>query len=126
MGIIKNKGLLDYDDLGLPIQEESNEVTFIVLGDNLTVQKKQNPDKGIKGTIITYTLIITNIDSESSVRLVKVSDKLNTRLEFVENSITVDGESVEGDICEGIVIDTIAPAQVVTVTFEAKVLSRKN
>lgn len=74
------------------------------------------------GDIITSTILIENtgnIDCES----LKLYDKVNTSLEFIEDSLHINGINQKNvDIFNGISIDRIKPSQVKTISYQVKVL----
>lgn len=74
------------------------------------------------GDIITSTILIENtgnIDCES----LKLYDKVNTSLEFIEDSLYIDGFNQENvDIFNGVTIDRIKPSQIKTISYQVKVL----
>lgn len=74
------------------------------------------------GDIITSTILIENtgnIDCES----LKLYDKVNSSLEFIEDSLYIDGINQNNvDIFNGISIDRIKPSQTKTISYQVKVL----
>ena len=74
-----------------------------------------------KGEVITYTLTFKNTGS-TNVNNVRVTDVLDSALQFETGSITVNGASRPNDTLSSINVGTLAPNETATITFKALVI----
>ncbi|MGL4850379.1 MAG: DUF7507 domain-containing protein [Clostridium sp.] len=89
--------------------------------------KSQDPSYATIGDIITYTMVAKNTGSVEATN-VTITDTLASSVSFISNSVTINGV-VQGSLASpvsGIVIGTIAPNDVYTVTFKVKVVTVPN
>ncbi|WP_422661105.1 DUF7507 domain-containing protein [Paenibacillus sp. EC2-1] len=101
----------------------SNIVSIPVSAPNLSVVKTSTLTDASFGTVIPYTVTITNNGIENVTNVV-FSDKIPPATQFVSGSVTVNGTSVPtANPATGISLGTIAPGAVVTVTFNVTVIS---
>jgi uncharacterized repeat protein (TIGR01451 family) len=123
-GIIVNKGDISYSFSGGTGSEESTENILQInsgkLGPN-DVEKESNRDFTVVGDIVTYTVSINN-SGNVAITDVVVKDPLSSALKFVPGSIKVNGNPVVGNIVSGIIIASVEPGALASVTFEAEVL----
>lgn len=88
-----------------------------------TVQKSVNPTSAGLDDTVTYTVVLNNTSSNTLSNVTFV-DKLPAGLEFVPNTLTVNGQAKAGaDPNTQFTIDNITGNGNATVTFDAKVVS---
>lgn len=126
---LNNDSFINYNFIsvaGGPVLDgdaESNDVdTMITPAQQITIVKSANTTRAQKGDTITYTLTLTNETETQATNLV-VTDALTDEVEFVQDSVTIDGNPVPGASPEtGINIASIDPDQVIVITFDVIVL----
>ncbi|MGL5152441.1 MAG: hypothetical protein ACRC7N_17935, partial [Clostridium sp.] len=87
------------------------------------ILKSASPTNADIGTTVTYTMVATNTGNTTANNVI-ISDTIANGSVFVPNSVYVNGVNQPGSNPEsGIDVGNIAPAQTVTVTFQAVVVS---
>ncbi|MDT3495899.1 cell surface protein, partial [Bacillus toyonensis] len=128
-GAIINQAITSYTYIVDPSQppvtatSSSNTVTTAVVDASLSVIK--NTDSLVQSTdgTITYTVVVQN-NGNTTANTVTLTDLVPEGTAFIPNSVTVDGVSVPGaDPNVGIQLNPVAPAEIVTVTFQVIVQS---
>ena len=90
----------------------------------LIITKSASTANTTVGSIITYTLAVTNNETFNLFDI-SVSDSLSSSLKFVSNSVKINGLDSPGDsILSGIFLGTLEPLKLITVTFDAEVISQ--
>lgn len=129
-GTIDNDATVDYtfttDDLN-PDSESGSETSNTTSADfvDLDVDVVKSADKltTTTGDIITYTIVISN-NGTVDIDDVLLTDPLSDDVEFVEDSVEIDGTPEAGeDPTVGIDLGTITAGTSVEVTFEVEVIS---
>lgn len=118
--IVKSRSVISFTLDGETFDVASNEEVVEVLFSGLTVLKTSTPTAAIKGSILTYTIDITNDGTRDNTAVV-FSDTLPAELSFVENSITVNGSPQPTYTLDNIQLGNLNPGDSVTVTFKATV-----
>ncbi|MGL5152536.1 MAG: DUF7507 domain-containing protein [Clostridium sp.] len=108
-----NKPEVEDESLSNTVNTKLNTVDFS--GDNFL--KSVCPDNAIVGESITYTFVIRN-NGNVNANKVLLTDTLPSEVKFVEGSVMINGQPVEGgDPRVGIGLASIAPKQTMTVSF---------
>ncbi|MGG4047659.1 DUF7507 domain-containing protein [Paenibacillus favisporus] len=101
----------------------SNTLSIPVSAPNVTVVKASGAAEASVGTVVPYTITVTNNGIENVTNAV-FSDMIAAGSQFVTGSVTVNGTAQpSANPAAGIQLGTIAPGAVVTVTFNVTVLS---
>lgn len=128
-GAIINQALTSYTYIVDPSQppvtatSSSNTVTTAVVDASLSVIK--NTDSLVQSTdgTITYTVVVQN-NGNTTANTVTLTDLVPEGTAFIPNSVTINTISVPGaDPNVGIPLNSIAPLEIVTVTFQVTVQS---
>ncbi|MGG1845873.1 DUF11 domain-containing protein [Bacillus wiedmannii] len=128
-GAIINQALTSYTYIVDPSQppvtatSSSNTVTTAVVDASLSVIK--NTDSLVQSTdgTITYTVVVQN-NGNTTANTVTLTDLVPEGTAFIPNSVTINTISVPGaDPNVGIPLNSIAPLEIVTVTFQVIVQS---
>lgn len=105
------------------VTANSNEVILTVILPELTIQKSANEKSVSLDEIVKYTILLTNT-GEINFNEVTLFDTLPEAMEFVADSLTLNGIVVNGaEVADGFVIGKITVDEVVEITYKAKVLS---
>lgn len=101
-----------------------HEVGINIYNPKLKLTKTGDKKDVVIGDIVTYTIVANNITGNLPLNNVIVSDSLNSSLEFVLGSVTVNGVSTpDASILSGVNIGSLAINQSKIITFKAKVIS---
>lgn len=128
-GAIINQALTSYTYIVDPSQppvtatSSSNTVNTAVVDASLSVIK--NTDSLVQSTegTITYTVVVQN-NGNTMANTVTLTDLVPEGTAFIPNSVTINTISVPGaDPNVGILLNAIAPSEIVTVTFQVIVQS---
>ncbi|GMR65363.1 hypothetical protein BAC7755_20330 [Bacillus sp. MN7755] len=128
-GAIINQALTSYTYIVDPSQppvtatSSSNTVTTTVVDASLSVIK--NTDSLVQSTdgTITYTVVVQN-NGNTAANTVTLTDLVPEGTAFIPNSVTINSVSIPGaDPNVGIPLNSIAPSEIVTVTFQVIVQS---
>ncbi|WP_410976469.1 DUF7507 domain-containing protein [Bacillus pacificus] len=128
-GAIINQALTSYTYTVDPSQppvtatSSSNTVSTAVVDASLSVIK--NTDSLVQSTngTITYTVVIQN-NGNTTANTVTLTDLVPEGTALIPNSVTINSISIPGaDPNVGIPINSIAPSEIVTVTFQVIVQS---
>ncbi|MGN4714712.1 cell surface protein [Bacillus cereus group sp. MYBK226-2] len=128
-GAIINQALTSYTYIVDPSQppvtatSSSNTVTTAVVDASLSVIK--NTDSLVQSTdgTITYTVVIQN-NGNTTANTVTLTDLVPEGTALIPNSVTINSISIPGaDPNVGIPINSMAPSEIVTVTFQVIVQS---
>lgn len=128
-GAIINQALTSYTYIVDPSQppvtatSSSNTVTTAVVDASLSVIK--NTDSIVQSTdgTITYTVVIQN-NGNTTANTVTLTDLVPEGTALIPNSVTINSISIPGaDPNVGIPLNSIAPSEIVTVTFQVIVQS---
>ncbi|MGM2827018.1 beta strand repeat-containing protein, partial [Bacillus cereus group sp. Bce006] len=128
-GAIINQALTSYTYIVDPSQppvtatSSSNTVTTAVVDASLSVIK--NTDSLVQSTdgTITYTVVVQN-SGNTTANTVTLTDSVPEGTAFIPNSVNINGVSAPGaDPNVGISLNSIAPSEIVTVTFQVIVQS---
>ena len=121
---IINQALTSYTYIVDPSQppvtatSSSNTVTTAVVDASLSVIK--NTDSLVQSTdgTITYTVVVQN-SGNTTANTVTLTDSVPEGTAFIPNSVNINGVSAPGaDPNVGISLNSIAPSEIVTVTFK--------
>lgn len=110
----------------LPIQSvsTSNTVYSQVNSTDIIINKETDSDSYAVDDIITYTLTISN-KGNAEANNCMVRDSLPSELQFVAGSVYINGMNYPlENIINGINLGIILPNEVVTLTFQSKILKR--
>ena len=128
-GAIINQAITSYTYIVDPSQppvtatSSSNTVNTAVVDASLSVIK--NTDSLVQSTngTITYTVVVQN-NGNTTANTVNLTDLVPEGTAFIPNSITINSVSVPGaNPNVGIPLNSIAPSEIVTVTFQVIVQS---
>lgn len=128
-GAIINQAITNYTYIVDPSQppvtatSSSNSVSTAVIDASLSATK--NTDSLVQSTngTITYTVVIQN-NGNTTANTVTLTDLVPEGTAFIPNSVTINAVSVPGaDPNVGIPLNSIAPSEIVTVTFQVIVQS---
>ncbi|WP_410974039.1 beta strand repeat-containing protein, partial [Bacillus pacificus] len=128
-GAIINQALTSYTYIVDPSQppvtatSSSNTVNTAVVDASLSVIK--NTDSLVQSTdgTITYTVVVQN-NGNTTANTVTLTDLVPEGTAFIPDSVTINGVSAPGtDPNVGISLNSIAPSEIVTVTFQVIVQS---
>ncbi|MDG2784319.1 DUF11 domain-containing protein, partial [Vibrio parahaemolyticus] len=128
-GAIINQALTSYTYIVDPSQppvtatSSSNTVNTAVVDASLSVIK--NTDSLVQSTdgTITYTVVVQN-NGNTTANTVTLTDLVPEGTAFIPDSVTINGVSAPGtDPNVGISLNSIAPLEIVTVTFQVIVQS---
>ncbi|PDY53373.1 DUF11 domain-containing protein [Bacillus toyonensis] len=128
-GAIINQAITSYTYIVDPSQppvtatSSSNTVTTAVVDASLSATK--NTDSLVQSTdgTITYTVVVQN-NGNTTANTVTLTDLVPEGTAFIQNSVTINNISVPGaDPNVGIPLNSIAPSEIVTVTFQVIVQS---
>ncbi|MED0938146.1 cell surface protein [Bacillus mobilis] len=128
-GAIINQALTSYTYIVDPSQppvtatSSSNTVNTAVVDASLSAMK--NTDSLVQSTngTITYTVVVQN-NGNTTANTVTLTDLVPGGTAFIPNSVTINGVSAPGaDPNVGIPLNSIAPSEIVTVTFQVIVQS---
>ncbi|MGX5675833.1 DUF7507 domain-containing protein [Bacillus toyonensis] len=128
-GAIINQAITSYTYIVDPSQppvtatSSSNTVTTAVIDASLSAIK--NTDSLVQSTdgTITYTVVVQN-NGNTTANTVTLTDLVPEGTAFIQNSVTINNISVPGaDPNVGIPLNSIAPSEIVTVTFQVIVQS---
>ncbi|TCJ83740.1 UNVERIFIED_ORG: putative repeat protein (TIGR01451 family) [Bacillus cereus] len=131
-GAIINQALTSYTYIVDPSQppvtatSSSNTVNTAVVDASLSVIK--NTDSLVQSTngTITYTVVVQN-NGNTAANTVTLTDLVPEGTAFILNSVTINTISVPGaDPSVGISLNSIAPSEIVNVTFQVIVQSIPN
>lgn len=101
----------------------TNTVSIPVSAPNLSVVKTSTLTDASFGTVIPYIVTVTNNGIENVTNVV-FSDSIPSATQFVQGSVTVNGNSIPtANPASGISLGTISPGTVVTVAFNVSVVS---
>ncbi len=99
----------------------SNKVAAYILDNQIFVLKSANKQFVKSGDNITYKITISNEGTITNTNLFFV-DPIPTGTVFVENSVTVNGETKESfNPSSGFVLDDITPSEKIIITFQVLV-----
>lgn len=116
-----NKATAAYFLDGNTMSSESNVTTFTQIVPSLKLTKTSTPASGIKGTVITFTIVALNEDATLPANNVVLSDPLTAQgFTYVTGTLKLDGVTLAGNIETGIIMGAILPGASRTVTFDAK------
>ena len=125
-----NKATVDYSYLVDPEEsprekmQKSNEVIVGIVIPKVSLEKLSNFLIATVGDIIIYTLIVANT-GDIDVFDVIINDLLESNIEFIEDSVKVNGSLVaNASILSGINIGTLMIGEVKVITFEAKIVNK--
>ncbi len=121
MSDIKNKAIITYNG----IDTESNEVVLKINGIMPTVIISLDKIEAREGETVTYTITVKNPSSTSPMNNVPFSDELDTRLQFVLGSFTVNSAVVTPTYTSNkltYTLPVIAANSTTTIKFNAIVL----
>ncbi|MEC2087553.1 hypothetical protein P9G96_02250, partial [Bacillus paranthracis] len=128
-GAIINQALTSYTYIVDPSQppvtatSSSNTVSTAVVDASLSVIK--NTDSLVQSTngTITYTVVVQN-NGNTTANTVTLTDLVPEGTAFIPNSVTINGVSAPGaDPNVGIPLNSIAPSDIITITFQMIVQS---
>ncbi len=128
-GAIINQALTSYTYIVDPSQppvtatSSSNTVSTAVVDASLSVIK--NTDSLVQSTngTITYTVVVQN-NGNTTANTVTLTDLVPEGTAFIPNSVTINGVSAPGaDPNVGIPLNSIAPSDIITITFQVIVQS---
>ncbi|ASZ16667.1 cell surface protein [Bacillus cereus] len=128
-GAIINQALTSYTYIVDPSQppvtatSSSNTVNTAVVDASLSVIK--NTDSLVQSTngTITYTVVVQN-NGNTTANTVTLTDLVPEGTAFIPNSVTINGVSAPGaDPNVGIPLNSIAPSDIITITFQVIVQS---
>lgn len=128
-GAIINQAITSYTYIVNPSQppvtatSSSNTVNTAVVDASLSAIK--NTDSLVQSTdgTITYTVVVQN-NGNTTANTVTLTDLVPEGTAFIPNSVTINNVSVPGaDPNVGIPLNSIAPSEIVTVTFQVIVQS---
>ncbi|CAM4026536.1 cell surface protein [Bacillus luti] len=128
-GAIINQALTSYTYIVDPSQppvtatSSSNTVNTAVVDASLSAIK--NTDSLVQSTngTITYTVVVRN-NGNTTANAVTLTDLVPEGTAFIPNSVTINSVSVpNANPNVGILLNSIAPSEIVTVTFQAIVQS---
>lgn len=109
-----------------PISVKSNCSEIIISGakiGNNNIKKEFSTNHLQLGDIVSVCIEVDNtgnIDCES----IKIQDEINNCIEFIENSLKINGAILEGaDIYNGVCIDRLEPQKQMIVTYQLKVVN---
>lgn len=128
-GAIINQAITSYTYIVDPSQppvtatSSSNTVNTAVVDASLSAIK--NTDSLVQTTdgTITYTVVVQN-NGNTTANTVTLTDLVPEGTAFIPNSVTINGVSVPGaDPNVGIPLNSVAPSEIVTVTFQVIVQS---
>lgn len=131
-GAIINQAITSYTYIVDPSQppvtatSSSNTVSTAVVDASLSVIK--NTDSLVQSTdgTITYTVVVQN-NGNTTANTVTLTDLVPGGTAFIPNSVTINTISVPGaDPNVGIPLNSVAPPEIVTVTFQVIVQSIPN
>lgn len=98
-----------------PTQTRINNAT-------LNIIKCVDDQTVVKGQVLEYTILITNTGNVSAINSTLI-DVLDPRLDFVDNSLSINGVNKPGmNIKQPIFLGTIIPNETVTIKFNALVI----
>ncbi|PFC90107.1 cell surface protein [Bacillus anthracis] len=130
-GAIINQALTSYTYIVDPSQppvtatSSSNTVSTAVVDASLSVIK--NTDSLVQSTngTITYTVVVQNNgNTNANANTVTLTDLVPEGTAFIPNSVTINGVSAPGaDPNVGIPLNSIAPSDIITITFQVIVQS---
>lgn len=113
-----NKAILSTVIGESPIEFDSNEVTAELIDDtSVTLLKTQSEDIVVTGSVVTYTIVITN-NAPEALADVDFSDVIPTGLTFNEGSFTVNGTTQTPTIVEQNLSYEIASLEIGNTTIE--------
>ena len=104
-----------------PAENNPNlDAGFFLIPPKLTIDKLVNKSKAKVGDVMTYTLVLTNVGSVSATNVV-VRDSATTGLRYVAGSATAPAGTTfsPGAPISTWTVATIAPAQSLSITFQA-------
>ncbi|MGL4850427.1 MAG: DUF7507 domain-containing protein [Clostridium sp.] len=126
--ILKNTAAMSYDSKINPNEApikgkiDSNEVDIIVRSPRITVTKESNYDTAIVGDVIHYSIKARNTGNIEVFNLLLV-DLLQANLDFVENTVTVNGELIyKANPSKGVLIPKLQSTEEVLVEFDAIII----
>ncbi len=128
-GAIINQALTSYTYIVDPSQppvtatSSSNTINTAVVDASLSAIK--NTDSLVQSTngTITYTVVVRN-NGNTTANAVTLTDLVPEGTAFIPNSVTINSVSVpNANPNVGILLNSIAPSEIVTVTFQALVQS---
>ncbi|PGV68056.1 cell surface protein [Bacillus cereus] len=128
-GAIINQAITSYTYIVDPSQppvtatSSSNTVTTAVVDASLSAIK--NTDSLVQSTdgTITYTVVVQN-NGNTTANTVTLTDSVPEGTAFIPNSVIINSVSVPGaDPNVGIPLNSVAPSEIVTVTFQVIVQS---
>ncbi|MFC4775228.1 hypothetical protein ACFO9Q_00335 [Paenibacillus sp. GCM10023252] len=127
LGFLRNNFQANYvfqvQDRDIPRVTTSNSVLIPVSAPQVTVTKAANQTSAIIGTVLTYTLNVTNV-SLGPVTNVIVTDPIPEGSTFVAGSVTVSGvQNPSANPVAGIAVGSIPASATVPVTFQVTVVS---
>lgn len=99
----------------------SNIVRILETSPLLSVVKSASEPYGLVGDIVTYTVTITNVSAGAATNAV-ATDNSTPGMSFVPGSLTIDGVPSAGDINAGVSLGSLAPGQVVVLTYQELIL----
>ena len=101
----------------------SNPVTVNHIVPKVSLVKSADKTVAAVGDTVTYTLLATNT-GDIDLTNVLIQDLLDSALDFVEGSVTLDGVSLPtANLLSGFSIGPLAMAAAKTITFKAKVVA---
>lgn len=113
---------ITYDVLEVEgLNEKSNAVELTVSYNQIVIEKTSNVTAVISGQTLTFQNVIKNLGNIKNTEVV-FTDDIPQGTQFVENSVTIDGEKKEGlNPATGISLNDLDPNAVITVTFNVTV-----
>ncbi|MEG7842413.1 DUF11 domain-containing protein [Bacillus mobilis] len=131
-GAIINQALTSYTYIVDPSQppvtatSSSNTVSTAVVDASLSAIKNTDSLVQSPNGTITYTVVVRN-NGNTTANTVTLTDLVPEGTAFIPNSVTIDTISVPGaDPSVGISLNSIAPSEIVNVTFQVIVQSIPN
>lgn len=118
---VKNKTTLSFDIDGNTFQLNSNEGEIEILENEVYLLKQASPSVVKRGDEITYTITISNDGTLDNTDLM-FTDALPEGTTFVENSMTIDGQSQEGaNPANGFALKDLGTGESIVVQFKVLV-----
>ncbi|MCC2454580.1 DUF11 domain-containing protein [Bacillus cereus] len=128
-GVVRNTVTITYTSQPNPTEPPITTTTTTPPAETTIVEINVQPTKTANqqvvnvGDVLTYTVTIPN-NSSTPITSVIVTDPIPTGTTFVPSSVTIDGISHPNlNPATGIFINSIAPNQTATITFQITVVS---
>lgn len=122
MPTLTNVAQIDWNVNGTTFNKFSNNSTFQTTISNLTAVKSNIPTTGPVGTVVAFTIVITNSSATDTASTVILTDNLTgAGFTYVPGTAKVNGVASAQTPGGGINCGNIAPLGVTTVIFNATV-----